>query len=173
MSAFPTSRNLARLSAVAASTVVALTLSGCGGPKPKPAAPARSAAAAPKAAPAPAVTGSNSAEFVSVFEDLPPQVGKDPFFPNSHRRDPAAPVAVASATPVHVEPTLVLKGIVSSVGRRLAIINNETMETGEESAIRTPTGRVRVKCLEIGTDSALVQIEGEPQPKKLVMEQKR
>ncbi len=66
-----------------------------------------------------------------------------------------------------------LKGIVGSASRRIAVINSETMQVGEASSVRTPGGRVRVKCLEIGADYVLVQIEGEPQPKRLVMEQKK
>jgi hypothetical protein len=143
---------------------------GCS--KPQTAAPVKKPVATSKSAPAEAVKSNNSAEYVSVFEDLSPQAGKDPFFPMSHRRDPVAPT-VTTPSPVHVAPTLILRGIVGSAGRRLAIINNETMEVGEESAVRTAAGRVRVKCLEIDPDSVLVQIEGESQPKKLVMEQKK
>jgi hypothetical protein len=133
-------------------------------PLPKPAVAAKPVAAAP-------VTTNDTSQFVSVFEDLPPQVGKDPFFPTSHRRDPSA--ATAAQTHEHVDQSLVLKGIVGSVGRRIAVINDETMEVGEQASVRTPGGHVRVKCLDIGVDYALIQVEGEPQSKKLVMEQKR
>src|SRR5208283_4508333 len=35
-----------------------------------------------------AATNRVSAVYVSVFEDLMPPKGRDPFFPNSHRREP-------------------------------------------------------------------------------------
>ena len=109
-------------------------------------------------------------EYVSVFQDLPPQVGRDPFFPISHRRDP---VPAITAAPVHVEPVLVLKAIMRTSTHSEAVINNEVMERGEEEAIRVPNGHIRVKCLEIGEDYVLVQVDGEAEPKKLSMEQKK
>jgi len=109
-------------------------------------------------------------QYLSVFEDLPPAVGKDPFFPRSHRRDPAAPVEEVKKT---VDQTLILKGIVGSVNRRIAVINDETMESGEEALVRTPGGHVKVKCTEIGSDYVIIQVEGEAETRKLVMEQKK
>jgi len=128
--------------------------------------------------PPPALVKTNSApgeavdmtQFVSVFEDLPPDKGRDPFFPSSHRRDPVG--ALAPVVKLPVEATLVLKGVAGSVGRRLAVINNEIMAAGEESPVRVPNGHVKVKCLEIGEDYVVVQVEGEPQPKRLTMEKK-
>ena len=80
----------------------------------------------------------------------------------------------SGAVKAHVEPALVIKGIVGSINHRIVVINNEMMQVGEQSPIRVPGGgRVNVKCLEIGQDYAVVQVEGEPQPKKLVMEQKK
>jgi hypothetical protein len=131
---------------------------------PKPVAPM---AAKPVAVAAPT---NDAKQYVSVFEDLPPSIGKDPFFPKSHRRDPSLPAEEVKA---RVDNTLVLKGIVGSVSRRIAVINDETMEMGEESSVRTPGGHVRLKCLEIGNDYVMVQVEGEPQTRKLVMEQKK
>ena len=170
MNAFHTPIRRARMMAGAACFVAMALLPGCR-KAPPPAPPkATPPAAAKTSAAAPAPTNDLTA-YLSVFDDLPPQQGKDPFYPTSHRREPAAPIAVAAQA--HVESTLVLKGIVGSVGRRIAVINNETMQQGEEASIRTPAGHVRVKCLEIGEDSVLVQVDGEPQPKKLVMQQKK
>jgi len=73
----------------------------------------------------------------------------------------------------HVDQTLILKGIVGSLNRRIAVINDETMETGEEASVRTPGGHAKVKCLEVGPDYVVIQVEGEPQTRKLVMEQKK
>jgi hypothetical protein len=140
----------------------------------KPAQPV--VAAHPAAAPVNASVGAQAArepstQYVSVFEDLPPPQGKDPFFPKSHRRDPApTPIRQQVATGVAPAPViadLVLKGVVGSATRRLALINNETMEVGETSSVRVPDGHVRVRCLEIGSDYVLIKVEGEDQPKRL------
>ena len=114
-----------------------------------------------------AVGESDLSAYASVFEDLPPKVGKDPFFPNSHRREPAS-VAVVQQN-VHVDPVLVLKGIVG----HLAVVNNEILEVGEEAPVRVANGHIRVKCLEIGEDYVVVKVEGEAEPKRLTMDTKK
>ena len=45
-------------------------------------------------------------DYASVFEDLSPQQGKDPFFPVSRRRDPVPNATSQSA--LHADPVLVL-----------------------------------------------------------------
>ena len=88
--------------------------------------------------------------------------GKDPFFPLSTRLRPAPP-AVTPPTP-HVAPTVVqldLKGISGAVGRRLAIINNQTFAVGEEQEVTVNSGRVRVVCKEIKDDSVVVVANGQ------------
>jgi hypothetical protein len=155
---------------VAAGFVACGLLSGCkkagaDAAPPKPVAPV-----APKPV-AVAASTNDMKQYLSVFEDLPPAIGKDPFFPQSHRRDPSLPVEQVKERTI--DQTLILKGIVGSVSRRIAVINDETMQSGEESSVRTPGGHVRLKCLEIGEDYVLVQVEGEPQTRKLVMEQKK
>ena len=100
-----------------------------------------------------AITNNVALAYVSVFEDLPSPQGKDPFFPKSHRRDPAPPPGTPPPKPP-VEVQLFLKGIVGSANRRF-------------------DGHVRVKCLEIGEDYAVVKVDGEAQPKTLVLGKKR
>jgi hypothetical protein len=162
-------KQMARVLALGSVIVACALLSGCkkAGPEaPKPVAPV---AAKPAVVAAPPSTN-DMKQFLSVFEDLPPAVGKDPFFPKSHRRDPSLPVEEVKK---QVDQTLILKGIVGSVNRRIAVINDETMESGEESSVRTPGGHVKVKCLEIAPDYVVIQVEGEPQTRKLVMQQKK
>ena len=119
-----------------------------------------------------AITNNVALAYVSVFEDLPSPQGKDPFFPKSHRRDPAPPPGTPPPKPP-VEVQLFLKGIVGSANRRFVVINNATLAVGEESSVRVPDGHVRVKCLEIGEDYAVVKVDGEAQPKTLVLGKKR
>ena len=110
--------------------------------------------------------------YASVFEDLTPPKGRDPFFPNSHRRDPVPimPVAMTEKPPPSSE--LVLKGVVGAANHRLAVINNVILETGESGTVRVPGGKLRLKCLEIGEDFAVIQVEGEIEPKRLRLTKK-
>lgn len=94
-----------------------------------------------------------------------PEDGKDPFFPESKRhRPPPAPVKqeVAKAAPPVVEVELELKGISGTPERRLAIINNNTFEAGEQAEVATNVGRIRITCKEIKSDSAEVVVNGQP-----------
>jgi hypothetical protein len=61
----------------------------------------------------------------------------------------AAPVPVVD---VH------LNGISGVAGKPLAIINSRTFEIGEEGEIVSSGNRVRIRCLEIKADTAVIQI---------------
>ena len=145
---------------------------GCGSKAPPP-APSKPKTEAPKTK-AGAVAPTNlSDQYVSVFEDLPPQKGKDPFFPASHRRD-VAPEATAEANAnAPVEPVLVVKAIIRTSKHSQAVINNEIFEAGEAQPVRVPNGQVRVRCIEVGSNYVLIQVAGEAEPKRLIMEQKK
>jgi hypothetical protein len=91
-----------------------------------------------------------------------PQEGKDPFFPRSMRLF-ASVVVMSNVQPLVTPPAVELRlnGISGTADRRLAIINNQTFETNEEGEVPTNPGRARIRCLEIKTDSAVVQIGSE------------
>jgi hypothetical protein len=139
-------------------------------PAAAPAGPAKPAPAKP-AAVAPA-TNLVAVDYTSVFVELMPPKGRDPFFPNSHRRDIVPMVTTRPDRPSPPASELMLKGIVGAPNHRLALINNSILEVGEEDSVRVPGGHVRVKCLEIGQDYAVVKAEGEPQPKRLELNKK-
>jgi hypothetical protein len=90
-------------------------------------------------------------------------VGKDPFFPRSTRITGSVPVT----TPPDVAPAPVtaftLKGISGPKTRRLAIINNKTVETGEETDFKVSSQTVRVKCVEIRDDGVTISVNGQIQ----------
>ena len=164
-----TARQLWRgLKAAAFASLVLCFASACK-PAAPPAGPPKPVKAAAK--PALSVTNHVAAEYVSVFEQLMPPKGTDPFFPNSHRRDPV-PAAAAGAGKPPETSELALKGIVGPVGHRLAIINTAILETGEEETLRVPSGRVRLRCVEIGEDYAVIKVEGVIQPKRLELNKK-
>lgn len=101
--------------------------------------------------------------------------GQDPFFPDSQRRDPrpvkpantntgkaAAPVAIKNPSQ-HVA----LRGIIGSVGKQLALINNIAFAVGEEQTVQTPDGPLRVKCVEILERSVIVSLDGQAETKEI------
>ena len=88
-----------------------------------------------------------------------PQEGRDPFFPQSALRKPEVIRSPVAAPPAIAE--LELKGISGTADHRLAIINNRTFELGEEGTVLSNVGRVRLKCLEITTNSVRVNINGQ------------
>jgi hypothetical protein len=93
------------------------------------------------------------------------QQGVDPFFPRSSYpyvgRAPIIPVETNKPEPVVVAVDLRLKAISGLPEHRLALINNHTFEAGEEGEVVTDKGRMRIRCLEIHQDSAVVQVGSE------------
>jgi hypothetical protein len=88
-----------------------------------------------------------------------PNVARDPFYPNSTRLSykPAEPKVVA---PPVVKVSLVLNGLSGVAGHRLAMINGRTMASGETSDVPVDGGVVRVHCVEIRENSAVVEVNG-------------
>jgi hypothetical protein len=87
--------------------------------------------------------------------------GVDPFFPKSHRPyGTVMPIVVETNQPAPgvVAVELKLKAISGLPEHRLALINNHTFEAGEEGEVLTTNGRMRIRCLEVRQDSAVVQI---------------
>ncbi|MFO1477094.1 MAG: hypothetical protein U1F98_10640 [Verrucomicrobiota bacterium] len=82
--------------------------------------------------------------------------GRDPFFPN-HTYG-AAPVA-----PKHPGATivLVLNGLSGPSDHRLAMINGHTFAENEEAEVTSGEGKVRIRCVEIKKDSAVIEVAGE------------
>ena len=89
--------------------------------------------------------------------------GKDPFYPNAHYLGNGGEVKHA---PVQTEAdTLELKAVSGSSDHRLAMIaaggTNRTLAVGEETEFHTASGRMRVRCVEIKGESAVVEVDGE------------
>lgn len=87
--------------------------------------------------------------------------GRDPFFP--HRR-PLVSIPVTTTNPVPVQVTLKLQGI---SGANLCIVNGKTLAKGEEVDITTPSGRQKVRCIEIKEASVIVEAGGARQELRL------
>jgi hypothetical protein len=83
--------------------------------------------------------------------------GRDPFFPESAR--PFEAVLAANKT-VEIS-ALTIKGFSGTPGHRLVIINNHTFGIGDEGDVLTPTGRVHLRCTQIGTDLVTIEVNGQ------------
>jgi hypothetical protein len=98
----------------------------------------------------------------SAFTD-DPRLGKDPFFPNSTRRQATTSTYVA---PTNAAPTsslfgfLALKGISGTKAQPLALINGTTVAAGETAEIRSGLQIIKIRCLEIRERSALIELAG-------------
>jgi hypothetical protein len=100
--------------------------------------------------------GAPRSEFVDDVE-----FGKDPFFPASSRR-PKIMVKPSDNEPPRptVPDFVVLKGISTFQGKKLAIINNYTVGEGEEVSLKTGGQPLRIKCVEIKEKSVVVSVSG-------------
>jgi hypothetical protein len=90
-----------------------------------------------------------------------PKEGCDPFYPNSVR--PYASAVVPNNGPVTDLSSVVIKGISGSPDHRLVIINNVTFAVGDEAEVFTTQGRLRILCLIITDDSAVIEAAGQRQ----------
>lgn len=84
--------------------------------------------------------------------------GCDPFYPNSNRlyeefAPPTKHTFQASE--------LVLHGISGTDDHRLVIINNHTFAEGDEGEVITAVGRIHLRCVSIGANSAIVEVNGQ------------
>ncbi len=102
---------------------------------------------------APAITNM-PAESVFIMPTSPEE-GRDPFFPNSTR--PYDAFIAKRAVDV---TSLEIKGFSEINGRRYVIINNHTFAAGDQGDVTTPQGRIHVRCLNVGTNSVLVESGG-------------
>jgi hypothetical protein len=95
----------------------------------------------------------------SVFiQPANPKEGRDPFYPDSIRPYESA----AAAAPKTADITsLVLRGFSGTADHRLIIINNHTFAAGDEGDVITATGRIHLRCIEIGTDAVVVEVAGQ------------
>ena len=108
----------------------------------------------------------------SVFID-DPKFGKDPFFPKTKRREPVIPVAQINSTPesafAAILPSIVLKGTSGLPGRRLALINNRTLQAGEDCDIKIGSQSFKIRLLEVRDRSVVVGMEGTAETKEIRM----
>ena len=87
-----------------------------------------------------------------------PKQGRDPFFPESQRFQSASSTNNVQPAPAGSTAALLLQGISGTSERRLAIVNGHTLAEGEETEVSVNGARLRFRCLEIKTDSVVIEI---------------
>lgn len=126
-----------------------------------------SAQAAPKAANA--TTATNTVP-KSVFTIPASKTeGCDPFYPGSMRLWGGTPVVQTTAKQAKSSGAdcVVLKGLSGTEGNRFAMINGRTMARGEDAEINTDCGRLLVHCVDITSNSVVIEVSGERKELKL------
>ena len=118
-----------------------------------------------------------AAKKTAVTNDMPKSVfiipsskqeGSDPFFPTSTRLWGGSmnPKPVKQSQPSGLD-CLVLKGLSGTQANRLAMINGRTMARDEQAEINTDCGRLLVHCVDITSNSAIIEVSGERRELKL------
>jgi hypothetical protein len=84
--------------------------------------------------------------------------GRDPFFPESTR----VFQATLAENPGHTAEitSLVVKGYSRDATGASVIINNRTFSAGDERDVLTPTGRIRIKCVDVLPDTVVIEHNG-------------
>ena len=86
-------------------------------------------------------------------------------------RPEALPAAWQSVKATTVPDTLILRGISGTPQRRFALVNDATLQKGEEAKVRVGTSNVVVRCVEISDASVTLSIQGNSEPTRLFLKQ--
>jgi hypothetical protein len=81
--------------------------------------------------------------------------------------DQTTQVAWRPAKPTAVPDTLILRGISGTPQRRFALVNDATLEKGEQAKVRVGSSNVVVRCLEISNASVVLSVNGASEPTQL------
>jgi hypothetical protein len=116
--------------------------------------------------PASALSGLTNAPVPKSVYSVPdkPAEGKDPFFPDLWQQQAAVQTKPAQRAPVAV---LTFQGVSGSAERQLAIINGFSFAIGEEGEVPVAGGRVKIRCIDIRTNEAVIEVSGQRQRLKL------
>lgn len=86
--------------------------------------------------------------------------GRDPFYPASTRPYQTAVIPNAKTAELNLD-SLVMQGISGLPPNRLVIINKHTFAVGDVGEVSTSQGRIRIHCLEINANSAVIEVNGQ------------
>ncbi len=87
-----------------------------------------------------------------------PKEGRDPFFPLSSR---TIGNPVVSTNHIVEITSIKVPGISGAPGHLLAIINTHTFAIGEEGDVKTDSGSLHIRCVDIQANHVMVLINGQ------------
>ena len=89
------------------------------------------------------------------------------------RKNDDDPIQVAwqPVKPTVVPDTLVLRGISGTPQRRFALVNDTTLEKGEQAKVRVGSSNVVVRCVEIADASVVLTVNGAAEQTQLSLKQ--
>jgi type II secretory pathway component PulC len=87
--------------------------------------------------------------------------GINPFFPKKKMA-----ISPASEPPTPMA-NLKLRGIIGSPQRRIALINNQSFQVGEEAAVTIGNKKQHVRCIAIQDQAVIVEVGPDKQQKRL------
>ena len=86
------------------------------------------------------------------------------------KQEPTQMPAWMPATQTRVPDTLRLKGISGRAGHWLALINNQTLVTGETGRVRVGATNVQVRCISVTEKSAVIELPDSGERQELTLE---
>jgi hypothetical protein len=98
------------------------------------------------------------------------KIGKDPFFPNTNRRQVTNEVAPEVVKLPSIEK-IKFQGMSGSKENPLVILNNRTFGINEEAEMKIDGRSIRIRVAEIRDHSVMVSING-AQPQEIVLAQR-
>jgi thioredoxin-related protein len=105
-------------------------------------------------------------EFVAILQRYTGKAAAVAQTPEKPKVDDGPPPPMFNGAPVKPLPQytdLKLQGISGPAGRRLAIVNSQTLGVGEGAKIKLGNKEVAVKCVEIRQKSVLLAVDGQNQ----------
>ena len=82
---------------------------------------------------------------------------------------PATPLWQQSTVRTTVPDILTLRGVSKSGGKRFALVNDRTFETGESLRVRVGASNVVVRCIEIHDDAVTLEVGNDKKQTKLIL----
>jgi hypothetical protein len=102
-------------------------------------------------------------------DELLPQTDATPTLTVENEEPPTVSWPPPAPAPTPVPDELILKGIAVNRTRRYALINDCTLTKNEEGRVRVGSSNLVIRCIEIRSRSAIIQIKGCPEATELFL----
>jgi hypothetical protein len=157
--------------ALATLAAMVLALTGCSSSASNSGAATATQSAEPKTSVKDAALVANAPASKSVFSL--DKTSRDPFFPKAKRVTESEPTnQPAAAIDIIALLREGFQGVIGSGENRIALINNVMLEPGRQTVIPISAGgqsrSIPVRCREVLRDAVVLEVQGYPQPVRIV-----